>query len=65
MCTRSSFLLWSPVIAHVAGWGPYNLHDLGHIFLGWVYVVQSLRNISWLQVRIYFVYGLDRDLSDV
>ena len=21
-------------IAHVAGWEPYNLHDLGHVFLG-------------------------------
>ena len=31
-------------MAHVAGWGPYeyNLHALGHAFLGWICAVQIL-----------------------
>ena len=33
-------------IAHAAWWEPYNLHDLEHVFLGWICSRQILHSIS-------------------
>ena len=33
-------------LAHVAGWEPHNLHDLGAYFLGWVSVLHRSCRIS-------------------
>ena len=53
-------------LAHVAGWEPYNQHDLGHVH--WVESVpyRSCTSISQNGgFGIYQVDCLDRDLSDV
>ena len=51
-------------LAHVAGWEPCNLHDLGQVsWVGSVLIctVQILQNLSQRQVRN--VDDLDHDLS--
>ena len=55
-------------LAHAAGRGPCNLHDLAHIFLGWICTIQTLHSTSErqftildvVQMVIYLIY-----LSDV
>ena len=33
-------------LAHVAGWEPYNLHDLGHVSKGLICTLQILHSVS-------------------
>ena len=33
-------------LAHVTAWESYDLHDLGHVFLGLIRIINILHNIS-------------------
>ena len=43
LCSNQPALIY---VAHVAGWEPHSLHDLGHVFLGWICTTQILHNLS-------------------
>ena len=38
-------------LADAAGWEPYDLHDLAHVFRGWVCTVHILHNILYRQIQ--------------
>ena len=51
-------------LAHVAAWESYILHDLGHVFLGWICTVQ-IDPAQHLTTAGWVLDDLDYDMSDV